>query len=83
MVRIRALVWSNHSSLLSDLQKAKRQSANEKLDFCFLVPVHVYRLARWTKFSADGILHFKIFFTFFPEKKMTFLAYFEDNLLKM
>ena len=71
MVRIRALVWSNHSSLLSDFQKAKGQSANEKWVFSFLVPVHVYRLALWTKFSADCILQiWNIFFLFFPEKKI-------------
>ena len=71
MVRIRALVWSNHSSLLSDLQKAKGQSANEKWVFSFLVPVHVYRLALWAKFSADCILQiWNIFFLFFPEKKI-------------
>ena len=71
MVRIRALVWSNHSSLLSDLQKAKGQSASEKWVFSFLVPVHVYRLALWAKFSADCILQiWNIFFLFFPEKKI-------------
>ena len=71
MVRIRALVWSNHSSLLSDLQKAKGQSASEKWAFSFLVPVHVYRLALWAKFSADCILQiWNIFFLFFPEKKI-------------
>ena len=70
MVRIRALVWSNHSSLLSDLQKAEGQSANETWVFSFLVPVHVYRLALWAKFSADCILQiWNIFFFFFSQKK--------------
>ena len=48
------------------------QMKNEYRVACFLVPVHVYRLALWAKFSADGILHFEIFVLFFPEKRMTF-----------
>ena len=37
----------------------------------FFVPVHVYRLALWAKFSADCILQiWNIFFLFFPEKKI-------------
>ena len=83
MGRIRALVWRNNSSLLSDLQKVKGQSANEKWVFSFLVLVHVYRLALGKVFSRLHFTFWNIFLILPTKKYLTFHAYFGDNLHEM